>query len=76
MLLRRRVIFMAGVYGGGRRYDITFETLADFSAPPDDPAERERLVRAALVAYVERLERLVREAPYNWFNFHDFWHEE
>lgn len=76
MLLKRRVILMVGLYRGGKRYEVAFETLADFSAPPDDPAERERLVRQALVAYVERLEATVRAAPYNWFNFHDFWHED
>jgi predicted LPLAT superfamily acyltransferase len=76
MLLKRRVVFMVGLYRGGNRYEIMFDTLADFSDPPNEPAERERLVHQALVAYVERLEALVREAPYNWFNFHDFWHED
>lgn len=75
-LLRRRVVFMVGLYLGGRRYDVRFEPLADFSERVDDPAERERLVLQAVHAYVARLEALVREAPYNWFNFHDFWHEE
>jgi predicted LPLAT superfamily acyltransferase len=76
LLLKRRVIFMVGLYRGGNRYDIRFETLADFSTPPEDPAERERALRDALAAYVQRLEALAREAPYNWFNFHDFWHED
>ena len=76
MLLRRRVIFMVGLYRGGDRYDVRFEPLADFRSPPDSPAERERLVHDALAAYVERLEALCREAPFNWFNFHDFWLED
>jgi len=76
MLLRRRVIFMVGLYRGGRRYEVRFEPLADFRSPPDDPAARERLVHEALAAYVARLEALCREAPYNWFNFHDFWRED
>ena len=76
MLLKRRVIFMAGLYRGGNRYEIAFDELADFNHPPEDPAEHERLVREALERYVRRLESLVREAPYNWFNFHDFWHED
>ncbi len=76
MLLKRRVIFMAGLYRGGNRYEIAFEELADFNQPPEDAAERERLVRQALETYVQRLEALVRQAPYNWFNFHDFWHED
>ncbi|MCW5633299.1 MAG: acyl-CoA synthetase [Rubrivivax sp.] len=74
-LLRRRVIFMVGLYRGGRRYDVRFEELADFRARVDDAGERERLVQQALAAYVARLEALVHEAPYNWFNFHDFWSE-
>jgi hypothetical protein len=76
MLLRRRVIFMVGLYLGGKRYDVRFETMADFTTPPADPAARERIIQAALRDYVARLERLCREAPYNWFNFYDFWRED
>ncbi len=76
MMLRRHVIFMVGLYRGGRRYEVRFESLADFRHPPDDAAERERLVQAAVADYVSRLEALCREAPYNWFNFHDYWHED
>ncbi len=76
MLLRRRVIFMVGLYLGGKRYDVRFETMADFTAPPTDPKARERLIQATLRDYVARLERLCREAPYNWFNFYDFWRED
>ena len=76
MMLRRHVIFMVGLYHGGHRYDVRFEPLADFRDPPTDPAERERLVQAAVADYVARLEALCREAPYNWFNFYDFWHED
>jgi hypothetical protein len=75
-LLRRRVIFMVGLYRGGRRYDVRFEPLADFRQRSEDPAERERALQAAIDAYVARLEALAREAPYNWFNFHDFWGED
>ena len=76
MLLRRRVIFMVGLYLGGKSYDVRFETMADFTAPPADPAAREQLIQAALRDYVARLERLCREAPYNWFNFYDYWRED
>lgn len=75
-LLRRKVFFMAGLYVGGARYDVLFEPLADFSERVSDPAERERRIRAALEAYVARLEALCRAYPYNWFNFHDFWLED
>jgi predicted LPLAT superfamily acyltransferase len=76
MLLKRRVIFMVGLYRGGHSYDVRFDVLADFSKPPRAPAEREALVHAALADYVRRLEALCREAPYNWFNFYDYWHED
>ncbi|MFO1224768.1 MAG: acyl-CoA synthetase [Burkholderiaceae bacterium] len=76
MILRRPVIFMVGLYRGGRRYDVRFEPLADFSTPIRDAAERERRLREALRGYVQRLEALCREAPENWFNFFDFWHED
>jgi predicted LPLAT superfamily acyltransferase len=75
-LLRRKVYFMAGLYGGGARYDVRFDPLADFGEPVVDTAERERRIRAAVEAYVARLEALCRAYPYNWFNFHDFWLED
>jgi predicted LPLAT superfamily acyltransferase len=66
-MLRRRVLFMAGLYLGGNRYALHFEPLADFGA--DSPPAPE----AALAAYVACLERYCRRAPFNWFNFYDFW---
>ena len=68
-LLRRRVIFMAALYRGGNRYEMRFDVLADFSQPGTS-------VPVALQAYVARLEALVHEAPFNWFNFFDYWCED
>jgi predicted LPLAT superfamily acyltransferase len=76
MLLKRKVIFMVGLYHGDNRYEVRFELMADFSQPETEPARREAQLHAALHAYVQRLEALCREAPYNWFNFHDFWNED
>lgn len=75
-LLKRKVMFMVGLYQGGNRYEVHFELLADFSQPETDAAKRDERLRGALLAYVARLERLCRESPYNWFNFHDFWNED
>ena len=73
-MLRRKVVFMAGIYRGGRDYDLRFVELADFGEPRTMPgAERDAAIRAALERYVATLEALCREAPYNWFNFYDFW---
>jgi predicted LPLAT superfamily acyltransferase len=73
-MLRRPVIFMTGLYRGGNRYDIHFETLADFSQV--ERSERGAAVEAALVRYVALLEQHCRAAPYNWFNYFDFWQTE
>ena len=64
-LLRRPVVLMLGLHRGGRRYDIVFETI---SADPS----KEDLEETAR-HYVARLEYYCRRAPYNWFNFYDFW---
>ena len=70
-VMKRPVLFMTGLYGGGNRYDIHFETLADFSAV--DRRGRSLAVQAAMVRYAELLEQYCYKAPYNWFNFFDFW---
>jgi predicted LPLAT superfamily acyltransferase len=76
MLLKRRVFFMTALFRGGNRYEVRFEPLADFSESAADIAARETQLHAALQAYVHKLEALCVEAPYNWFNFHDFWNED
>jgi predicted LPLAT superfamily acyltransferase len=70
-VLRRPVIFMAGLYLGGTRYAVHFEPLADFSAT--SRAERAAAIDAAVRRYAALLERHCKAAPYNWFNFFDFW---
>jgi predicted LPLAT superfamily acyltransferase len=72
--LHRRVIFMTGLYRGANRYEIRFEPLADFSlSEAAARGERDLRVQEAVAAYARRVEHYAREAPYNWFNFHDFW---
>ncbi|MDQ6626835.1 MAG: acyl-CoA synthetase [Pseudomonadota bacterium] len=71
-LLRRKIVFMAGLYRGGRRYELRFEEIADFSSA-EAIADRDAAIRSAVERYVRTLEALCREAPYNWFNFFDFW---
>ncbi len=66
-LLRCRVVFMTGLYRGANRYALRFEPIADFSTAAAPAPE------VALAVYVACLERHCREAPYNWFNFYDFW---
>ena len=70
-MLERPVFFMAGLYLGGNRYRIHFEPLADFTGVPRD--DRDAAIRTAMQRYAARLTHYCRIAPYNWFNFFDFW---
>lgn len=70
-ILRRPVVFMTGLYLGGNRYEIHFEPLADFSATQKH--SRQADIGLAMVRYAALLEKHCRRAPYNWFNFFNFW---
>ncbi len=73
-MLKRRVIFVAGLYHGRNRYELVFAELADFRHVGGEPREEiDRRVREALERYVRRMEDTCRASPYNWFNFYDFW---
>jgi predicted LPLAT superfamily acyltransferase len=70
-LLRRPVVFMTGLYLGGNRYAIHFDPLADFSMVARDQSDA--AVQEAITRYAALLDRYCRDAPFNWFNFFDFW---
>jgi predicted LPLAT superfamily acyltransferase len=65
------VIFMVALFRGGNRYDVCFEEL---TSPPWS-GERERAIEELTVRFAARLEHYCRVAPYNWFNFFDFWRD-
>ena len=71
-MLRRPVLFMTGLYLGGNRYAIHFEPLADFSDVA--PRGRDAAIRLRWRA-MPHCWAACRAAPYNWFNFFDFWRE-
>lgn len=61
-----------GLYRGGRRYDLHFEAFEEDALVVPRAARAEAL--ALLIRrYAARLETRARQAPYNWFNFYDFW---
>jgi predicted LPLAT superfamily acyltransferase len=72
--LKVPVILFYGLYRGGNRYDIHFELLTE--APEAARAERDAVVRELTCRYAGRLEYYARQAPYNWFNFYDYWHKD
>lgn len=71
VMLRRPVFLMLGLYLGGNRYKVVFEQIADFTHA--ERATRQAAMNEAQARYAERLEYHCRQAPYNWFNFFDFW---
>jgi predicted LPLAT superfamily acyltransferase len=70
-MLQRPVIFMTGLYLGGNRYAIHFDPVVDFSAVAR--GQRDAALEMAITRYAALLDQYCREAPYNWFNFFDFW---
>jgi predicted LPLAT superfamily acyltransferase len=70
-ILKAPVVLFFGLYQGGRRYAIHFESFADelHIGRKDRAAQLQPLIDR----YAARLEHYCRLAPYNWFNFYDFW---
>ena len=78
------VVTVFGLFCGGNRYEIVFESLAarvvdhdprssaDGTATPPGGSNAVSL-QSGLAAYVASLERYACRFPYNWFNFYDYW---
>lgn len=69
--LRCPVFLTVGIYRGGGRYDLVAEKLAEQVLLPR--GDRQAALEGYVRAYANRLETLLQSAPYNWFNFFDFW---
>ena len=65
------VVLAFGIYRGGNRYDLHFETFAQsIKIPRNDRATQ---LQVWAQRFAARLEYYARRYPYNWFNFYDFW---
>jgi predicted LPLAT superfamily acyltransferase len=71
MMLQRPVVMMTGIYHGGSRYELQFELLAPGAT--SRPADGQAWLDTVMRRYIARLEDACRAAPFNWFNFYDFW---
>ena len=69
--LKVPVLLGFGLYRGGNRYELVFEPFADVVEVPR--GRRASALAALIRRYASRLETFTRAAPYNWFNFYDFW---
>lgn len=70
-LLRQKIMFMTGLYLGDNRYSIHFHPIADFTNV--ERGQRDDAVKVAMHEYATLIDYYCRAAPYNWFNFFDFW---
>lgn len=72
-LLRCPLFFMVALRSGGGRYRVLAEILSERVELPR--REREKRIQELATAFAGRLEHYCRTAPYQWFNFYDFWRE-
>jgi predicted LPLAT superfamily acyltransferase len=70
-LIGRPVVLMVALYRGSNRYDLHFERLVEM--PKLERGARDAKIQEWAAQYAQRLEHYCRLAPYNWFNFYDFW---
>ena len=68
------VILAFGLYRGGARYELHFELFAERIEAPRE--RREVALAEYAQRYAQRLEHHARSAPYNWFNFYDYWADD
>ena len=71
--LQAPALLSFALYRGGGRYEVHFEPFADPVAA--GAGGRRRAAEDCAAAYAGRLQTYCRDAPYNWFNFYDFWGE-
>lgn len=72
-MLQCPVIMAFALYRGGNRYDFYFERLT--KGIPATARRQPEGLRQWGQRYADCLEHYARDAPYNWFNFYDFWTE-
>jgi len=69
--LKVPVVLCFGLYRGGNRYDLHFETFAEQLKL--ERGQRAAELQQTIQRFADRVAHYARSAPYNWFNFYDFW---
>lgn len=72
--LKVPIIVFFGIYLGGNRYRLHFELLGERITL--SRTNRRQEIQQWMQKYADLLEKQVKAAPYNWFNFFDYWQEE
>lgn len=69
--LKCRVYQVFGLFTGPNRYDLYCEPLADVVTLGRE--SREESIKQYAQRYADALAKCTQRAPFNWFNFYDFW---
>ncbi|MEE9397974.1 MAG: acyl-CoA synthetase [Methylococcales bacterium] len=72
--LKVPVVAFFGIYKGGNRYEIQFEVLSEQIEL--NRSTRQQDLQKWTQRYASLLEEKLRQEPYNWFNFYDYWGDE
>lgn len=72
-LMKCPVYLTFGLYRRPNYYDLSCEPFADRLHLPRK--DRDAALQEIVQRYANRLEHYARSAPYNWFNFYDFWQD-
>jgi len=71
LVLRKPVYLVFAFFHEPNRYELYCEPFADAIIAPRK--RRQEALAEYIQQYASRLEHYCRDAPYNWFNFFDFW---
>ena len=71
MLIRLPVVLTIALKTGPRTYEVFFEEIAD--GEPVPASDRAKVLQERVETFAARLEHFCLRAPYQWFNFYDFW---
>lgn len=74
LVLRVPVILCFGLYLGDNRYQLNFELMTQGLSATR--RQRQAVIAQCVEHYAARVEHYARLAPYNWFNFYDFWADD
>lgn len=72
-LMQCPILLTFGLFSEPNRYDLYCEPFAERVRLPRK--DRKRALGEQVQRFAERLEHYCRLAPFNWFNFYDFWED-
>jgi predicted LPLAT superfamily acyltransferase len=70
-LLDCPIYLVFALYREPNRYELYCEPFVETMRVPR--SQRDATIEDCVARYAARVEHYCRQAPYNWFNFYDFW---